>query len=600
MRQYPSVRSAAADERSIVAGALNGRLADAFAKLAVLHAKNDFAFALLLGDVFAVSTPSGDDDAARAVDALLRGEISVPLPTYFALGRAALPAAVAARVERHGGEVCENLFFLGKKGSIKTSNGVRIVAVGGSRDPIPSTTAATTATTTTTTTTTATDAAFCTAAEVHALKAVEAADVLLSTEWPAGIECGASTVPAARPRGGSGPIAELAHLLRPRYHFVPGGDVFWEREPYRNAPRGSGSGDDGAAGPLSRFYALGDWGNAAKQKALFAFSLDVSQPPATAAALVTASPYRRSDPAAVAAQGSKRSASSSFFWGDHTSSHDRQRHGQHQHGKKRARGPGPPRPPPGPESCFFCLSYPQLEKHLIVSIGTESYLATAKGPLTVAATNPPGLPFSAHILIVPLAHSPTLALVEDAATRRAVYAEMHRYRRAVERMLAARAACAAVTFEVRRRRGVHVHWQLVPLPVALLPAAHAAFDAAAQQTLERGFEDGPLVSPSQSPPPSEAREAEPEAGEEGDVAGDGDGDAFTYWTSGAHRGRVLRLAEGEFFDLQFGRRVLASALGGGAAGRLNWRECVLGMEEETRDAAAFKAAFREWDFSLDE
>ena len=590
------MRPAAADEQSIVAGALNGRLADAFAKLGALHAKNGFAFALLLGDVFAISTPPdpGDDDAARAVDALLSGEINVPLPTYFALGRAALPAAVAARVERHGGEVCENLFFLGKKGSIKTSDGVRIVAVGGSRDRIPSTTATTAATTTTT----ATDAAYCTAAEVHALKAVEAADILLSTEWPAGIECGASTFPAARPRGGSGPIAELAHLLRPRYHFVPGGDVFWEREPYRNAPRGSDD-DNGAAGPLSRFYALGDWGNAAKQKALFAFSLDVSQPPATAAALVTASPYRRSDPAAAAAaaQGSKRSASSSFFWGDHTSSHDQQRHGQHQHGKKRARGPGPPRPPPGPESCFFCLSYPRLEKHLIVSIGTESYLATAKGPLTVAATNPPGLPFSAHILIVPFAHSPTLALVEDAATRRAAYAEMHRYRRAVERMLAARAACAAVTFEVRRRGGVHVHWQLVPLPTALLPAAHAAFDAAAQQTLKRGFEDGPPVSPSQSPQP-EAREPEPEVGEEGDVAGDGD--AFTYWTSGTHHGRVLRLAEDEFFDLQFGRRVLASVLGGGAAERLNWRECVLGTGEETRDAAAFKAAFREWDFSLDE
>lgn len=587
-------------------GALHGQLAAAFTKLAALHAKNDFAFALLLGDVFAAPVPSdsapsdGDDDAARVVDALLRGETRVPLPTYFALGRAALPPAVAARVERHGGEVCENLFFLGKKGSIRTSDGVRIVAVGGGRDRGPSAATATADTASaaaTGATASATDAspaaanaaAFCTAAEVHALKGVEAADILLSTEWPAGIERGSSSAPAARPRGGSGPVAELARHLRPRYHFVSGGGVFWEREPYRNEPRGSDGSD--AAGPLSRFYALGDWGNAAKQKALFAFSLDVSQPPAAAAALVTASPYHHHD-----ARGSKRDASSSFFWGDHTSSRGQQHHSQH--GKKRARGPGPPRPPPGPESCFFCLSYPQLEKHLIVSIGTESYLATAKGPLTAAATNPPGLPFSAHILIVPFAHSPTLALVDDAATRRATRAEMHRYRHAVGRMLDARAACAAVTFEVRRRRGVHAHWQLAPLPAALLPAAHAAFDAAAQQALGRGFEDGPPEAPSQ--PPSEAGEAEAEAEAEEGEGGDEEGDAFTYWASGAPRGRVLRLAEDEFFDLQFGRRVLAGVLGDGAAGRLNWRECVLGVDEETRDAAAFKAAFREWDFSLDE
>ena len=32
-----------------------------------------------------------------------------------------------------------------------------------------------------------------------------------------------------------------------------------------------------------------------------------------------------------------------------------------------------------PAACWFCLSNPQIEEHLIVSVGTLSYLALAKG-----------------------------------------------------------------------------------------------------------------------------------------------------------------------------------------------------------------------------
>ena len=50
----------------------------------------------------------------------------------------------------------------------------------------------------------------------------------------------------------------------------------------------------------------------------------------------------------------------------------------------------------GPE-CWFCLSNPDIEKHLIASIGDDIYLTLAKGGLN-----------DFHCLIIPLGHYPSL------------------------------------------------------------------------------------------------------------------------------------------------------------------------------------------------
>ncbi|XP_032360999.1 CWF19-like protein 1 isoform X2 [Etheostoma spectabile] len=39
----------------------------------------------------------------------------------------------------------------------------------------------------------------------------------------------------------------------------------------------------------------------------------------------------------------------------------------------------PRRPPQASGPCWFCLASPQVEKHLVISIGTHCYLALAKG-----------------------------------------------------------------------------------------------------------------------------------------------------------------------------------------------------------------------------
>jgi hypothetical protein len=67
------------------------------------------------------------------------------------------------------------------------------------------------------------------------------------------------------------------------------------------------------------------------------------------------------------------------------------------------------------EECWFCLSNPNLAKHLIVSVGIECYVTLPKGQIIpthgdVAALSViSSVPGGGHVLIVPIAHYPTLA-----------------------------------------------------------------------------------------------------------------------------------------------------------------------------------------------
>jgi hypothetical protein len=68
------------------------------------------------------------------------------------------------------------------------------------------------------------------------------------------------------------------------------------------------------------------------------------------------------------------------------------------------------------DECWFCLSNPNIAKHLIVAVGNECYLTLPKGQLipTHGQTKSrndgiSSVPGGGHVLIVPIAHFPTLA-----------------------------------------------------------------------------------------------------------------------------------------------------------------------------------------------
>ncbi|MCJ1317375.1 hypothetical protein MMC15_002698 [Xylographa vitiligo] len=553
----------------VIVGSIAGQLFPIFEKISKLHTKNSFSLAIVAGDLFADPETASPEDE-ETVSSLLVGKISIPLPTYFTIGNHALPQTIINHLEKGTGEVCPNLYFLGKRSTTKTSEGIRIVNLGGFLDP--SVTAGLSK---------EKYLPYHTEGDAKSLHGANTADILLTSTWPSSIRTGSSI---ALPEGFEDApseqcVAELCAALKPRYHFSTSPNFFYEREPFFHFP----TEDHPEPRRVTRFISLASPFSSSKARYLYAFSLDPSAPPPSELpAGSTASPFQpttRKRPYIPDQQTYSRYSNQT----------------PHHRPSKRAR-----QPPPTPSECFFCLSNPSLATHLITSIATDTYLTTAKGPLSSPSTYP-SLPFPAHILLIPLTHAPTLAAIPDAAT----YIEMQRYRSALHSMLVAKAGVelGAVTWEVSRADGIHIHWQFLPVSVDLIRKGlvEAAFKVEAEN------EKYPLF---------QAREIGDGRGERGDYfrvwiwrpgekneaqpckEENGHGSDMPATSAGIEISLVLPLSASLRFDLQFGRRVMAKLLG--LEKRANWRDCVQEEAEEVADAEAFKKAFRGFDFSMEE
>ncbi|KAL3419282.1 hypothetical protein PVAG01_09503 [Phlyctema vagabunda] len=530
----------------VVVGDVNGKLQSLFGKLTTLQTKQNFSLALVVGNLF------GEDD--EALSDLLSEKITIPLPTYFTVGSHSLPQKIIEKIEKDE-EICPNLHFLGKRSTTKTSEGIKIVTLGGQYDEailglskeqhIP----------------------FHTAGDAKSLRGANTADILITTPWPASIRKGSSIpVPEALADPSSHQhIAELCAALRPRYHFSVSPDFFFEREPFFHNP----TQDAPDFRPLTRFISIAAYGNTAKQKALYAFNLPVSvDTTATLPAGTTASPLSF-------ANARKRTALEvepySRFSNDH-----------HGHGNKRRRA----QPPPGPGQCFFCLSNPTLATHLISSIGDDAYLTVAKGPLTTSSTNAAiGINYPAHALIIPLTHSPTLAMIpEEDNSREKTFTEMSRFKDALQLMIGKESGnkLGAVTYEISKGNGVHTHWQFIPMP---------------EETIRKGLVEAAfrVEAENLSYPPFEVRDP---------GIGQGEGDFFRVWiwtppndeVEATTKCLTMPFDHTLRFSLQFGRVVLAKLLN--LQKRIQWRDCAQTEDEEKKDVEAFKTAFKEFDFTL--
>jgi hypothetical protein len=550
-------------QKIVVTGDINGKLSEFFAKLSALQSKQKFAFAIIAGNLFAgnLSSDSGtSSQEAEDLAKLIRGDIQVPVATYFTVGKRPLPDAVIEKLNSNDGELCPNLIALGRKGSVKTSDGFKVVAVGGSHcaDDAPK----------------ELYGAKYSDKDAHAAKGYNEADILVTSEWPADVRAGSRTSfdKSAQPPT-SEALSELCTALKPRYHFSSS-DLFFEREPFFHAsdpPR-----------PITRFLSLAPFGNASKSKWIYAFSLEPSaEPPMQLPADATASPFLNSRKR-KALDTQQDSFNSMRFSNGHDS---RPRGGNN---KRRKAGP------PDPGQCYFCLSNAQCEAHMIGSIGTEAYLTTAKGPLPTLATFPDlGPAFPGHILIIPVSHSATIASIDDPAERTSVEAEMQKYRASLHAMLAARskedpndpasrARLGAVTWEISRNSGVHTHWQFLPVP-----AEHIA-----KGLVEAAFT---VEAENSSYPTKFATSA-------ADIAAAQEGDYFKVmiWSEDLPLGKemVLPLDATFRFDLQFGRRVMGKLLG--LQERTHWKDCGQSKAEEVQECNAFKEIFAPFDFTLQE
>lgn len=541
-------------QKIAVTGDINGQLSTFFVKLTALQAKQNFAFVLIAGELFA------DPDVVQSKDSedlakLIKGEIEVPVTTYFSVGRRGLPSSVVDKLNSSDGELCPNLIALERRGRVKTLEGFNIVAIGGkhtdSEEP--------------------TDpyAALYTDKDATTAKGYNNADILVTSEWPAGVRDGSRIPSTAADVADSEALSELCTALKPRYHFSTS-ESAWEREPFfhqTDPPR-----------PVTRFLSLAAFNNPAKSKWIYAFTLEPSaEPPQHLPEGATASPFLRTRKR-KALDSQQESFNSLRFSTDNDS---RPRGGGGRR-NKRARGPMEP------GECYFCLSNPQCESHMIGSIGNEAYLTTAKGPLPLPTTFPDlGPSFPGHILIIPVSHIPTISSIEDATARSNVEVEMQKYRTALHTMLVslskeasdadAPARLGAVTWEISRASGVHTHWQFMPVPSDLIVKGlvEAAFAVEAENA---SYPTKFATSPA-------------------DIAAAEEGDCFKVmiWSEEVRREMVLPLDATFRFDLQFGRRVLGKLLG--LEKRTHWKDCGQSKAEEEAECEAFKGLFGGFDFT---
>ncbi|KAH7410460.1 CwfJ C-terminus 2-domain-containing protein-like protein [Phaeosphaeria sp. MPI-PUGE-AT-0046c] len=537
----------------VVIGDVNAQLKAVFQKLGALHAKNNFAFAIIAGSLFG---DAGDLHEAEdsEVQLLLNGQIDVPLPTYFALPRHPLPSSVVKKLETSEDELCHNLYFLGKRSVTKTSEGIRIVALGGqldsniiagqSKDKYPP---------------------FYGDTDAKILRGATTADILITSEWPEDIRKRSHVdfKPDVEPPAQQC-IADLDAVLKPRYHFSTSGSTFYEREPFFHAA----TDETDNLYPITRFISMAAYGNPNKQKWIYAFSIDpssshpVSPPQGSTACPVVVSEKKRPAPehreqALVYDDGSR---------------------GRRPHKRRKGENRGPL----AASECFFCLANENIATHLITSIGDSSYITTAKGPLSTSQTFSK-LGFPCHMLIIPFSHQPTLGSMEEEE-RHTTYVEMQKYRIAMNSMLTSIAAeeYGSVTWEVSKSSLPHTHWQYLPVPTELIRKGlvEAAFRALAEnlhwpvfkkEDVADGFEETSdffrvLIWDPKNDPAKQT----------------------SY---------VMRFDEKIRFHSQFGREVLAKLLR--LDKRIDWRDCGQTQADEEQDVEKFKEAFKKFDFASD-
>ncbi|KAJ3151650.1 hypothetical protein HDU86_006069 [Geranomyces michiganensis] len=504
------------ETKALVVGSLNGNFKQAFAKIAGINAKHGpFALLLCVGDFFG---PPGylEDD----VDLLVSGGIQVPLPTNIIAGSNPLPKSAHMAVERNHGEICEQLMFLGESGTMSTIEGLKIAYLGGTHEgPAPFTDASV--------------QSLCEAATSYP----HGVDILMTAEWPAHITEGSTAANAklgeqVRLAQGVDGVAAVASRLQPRYHFASSPALFFEREPYRNSA---------GAKHVTRFIGLGEFQSKTKQRWFYAMKI-TPMSKIDAAALGTIPTNTTSDPFIEAnGHGSRKrpaeQMSDSFFFNSKDVDNKRVKGRRPPPGHYVCRkcsipghwmedcpkatrsngGDAPLRIPPGnyicricnvpghyinecPQAgdkgrqqtmsvknplehkdasqCWFCLSNPQLEKQLIVFIGSEAYVTLAKGGL---------VPWGGHLLVIPVAHYWSLRQMqllegEEAATAQKAIQEMDKIKAHLFDVYSARnevMVCFEMfgggTVESLAQALHHMHLQLVPLPAAQLSEIEPAF-----------------------------------------------------------------------------------------------------------------------------
>ncbi|TRZ03862.1 hypothetical protein DNTS_000495 [Danionella cerebrum] len=551
--------------RVLACGDVDGNITALFNRVNAIQKKSGlFDLLLCVGNFFGSSSESETE-----WECYKSGTKKAPIHTYI-LG-AASQETTKYFPNSDGCELAENITCLGRRGIFTGASGLQIAYVSGRealQEPAPSHCFSPKDITTL-------------AAPLLSGSKFRGVDILLTSQWPRGIwQFGNSPETDTKVCGASS-IADLANKLKPRYHFAGLEGVHYERLPYRNHVVLQEN-----AQHVSRFIALATVNNPAKKKYLYAFNIVpmkimdptelVKQPQD-----VTENPYRK--PAKEVkkdiAVASEEPASQFFFdLGQKKPQHQgRKRHsdggGPHQH-KQPRRHPQPTGP------CWFCLASPDVEKHLVISIGTHCYMALAKGGLTLD-----------HVLLLPIGHYQSV--VELASD---VVEELEKYKSAFRKFCKSRGQ-RCVLFE-RNYRSQHLQLQISLSSATKMnrslvddvePAVPVPGEKCSTEDIKEAFmtqAEEQQIELMEIPAHTDLKQIAPPG--------------TPYFYVELDTGEKLFYRIKRNFPLQFGREVLASEALLNTPMRADWRECKSSRDEEEAQAKQVRADYEPFDFALDD
>lgn len=433
------------------------------------------------------------------------------------------------------GELCSNLTYLGKRGIYTASSGVKIAYLSGTEAPSSN--------------------------ELHfdkddielvknaALASTLASDfrgvdILMTSQWPKGID-------PTQDDSASALISFLSTQIRPRYHFCGLNGKHYEHLPFR-VPA-----NECTQLQLStRFISLAEFGS--KSKNIYALNvtpvekmkmIDLIQKTTDE----TESPYQSLDFTGILPRR-MTSESNQYFYDMNSFGGDRRKRGhtdQQQRQNKR-----PPRPEFDQEKCWFCLSSPNVEKHLVIAIGDNFYMALAKGPIN-----------STHVLILSVTHIQSVSLLSQED-----FDELEKFKEALRKFF--KSTGQSVAFFERNYKSPHLQVNAVAVDESLeWQIKNTIEDKAEEYNIQ--FETIPKLTnatqlPSQGPYFSVELP-----------------DSSTYIT------RQMKQ-----FPLHFGRDIFCAGNLLNCEEKVDWRQCSLEKAAEEDLVKQFRSSFKPFDFTL--
>lgn len=214
--------------------------------------------------------------------------------------------------------------------------------------------------------------------------------------------------------------------------------------------------------------------------------------------------------------------------------------------------------------CWFCLSSPNVEKHLIIAIGEYCYLTLAKGGLT-----------DDHLLVIPIEHYQATI---DKNNSNELLNELDRFKSSLVEYF--KRDSKGVVFFERNFRSVHWQLQVVPIPDARMEHIEDKIKTISSKHYKGlNYIDIPKDSSLRDMIPCKA--------------------PYVYWQIEPIEKRFVSqiTVKNNFFPLQLSRTTLADPSILDKEENIDWKKCVKSKDDYIVLADKIKSQYNEFDFT---